>query len=254
MLMNDKTKISQVDVILHGSQALTEDQFKRALPRQIKKSVTSELITGINKLIAEPDMRENFRDNLLSYTGVMNDGRYKIGGYIAAVKYVSYKLLGSSNIEAYTKTFPDRFQRLVDEKATNKTISSYATAFNKTQLVTKIMEQTLVPTHILNADIHQKAINVQATLMVSANSEKVRCDAANSLLTHLKQPEVTKVELDVNIRQDKSIDDLRATTVQLASIQRNMIKNGQLTADAAAKSKLVILDSDELEESTVGNQ
>jgi len=241
-------------MLMNNHNNITEDQFKRALPRQVKKTVTPELIAGINKLITEPGMRENMRDNLLSYTGVMNDGRYKIGSYIAAVKYVSHKLLGASNIEAYSKTFPDRFQRLVDDNIPNKTIASYATAFNKTQLVTKIMEQTLVPTHILNADIHQKAINVQAKLMVTANSETVRCNAADSLLHHLKQPEVTKVEMDINIKQDKSIDDLRATTVELAKLQREMITDGKTTANEVIRSKLVIINDEELDSSVIENQ
>ena len=233
--------------------ALTEDQFVRALPRQLKKTVTPDLVAGINKLITEPGMRENFRENLLSYTNVMKDGRFKIGNYIAAVKYVSHKLLGSSNIEAYSKTFPDRFQRLVNEKAADNVISSYATAFNKTKLVTLIMEQTMVPVHILNADLHQKAVNVQATLMISASSEKVRCDAANSLLTHLKPPETTKIEMDVNVKQDSSIDELRATTQQLAQKQREMIQKGQMSVKEVAESKIV-LDADEVEGSVVSDQ
>lgn len=233
--------------------ALTEDQFVRALPRQLKKTVTPDLVAGINKLIAEPGMRENFRENLLSYTNVMKDGRFKIGNYIAAVKYVSHKLLGSSNIEAYSKTFPDRFQRLVNEKAADNVISSYATAFNKTKLVTLIMEQTMVPVHILNADLHQKAVNVQATLMISASSEKVRCDAANSLLTHLKPPETTKIEMDVNVKQDSSIDELRATTQQLAQKQREMIQKGQMSVKEVAESKIV-LDAAEVEGSVVSDQ
>ena len=233
--------------------ALTEDQFVRALPRQLKKTVTPDLVAGINKLITEPGMRENFRENLLSYTNVMKDGRFKIGNYIAAVKYVSHKLLGSSNIEAYSKTFPDRFQRLVNEKAADNVISSYATAFNKTKLVTLIMEQTMVPVHILNADLHQKAVNVQATLMISASSEKVRCDAANSLLTHLKPPETTKIEMDVNVKQDSSIDELRATTQQLAQKQREMIQKGQMSVKEVAESKIV-LDAAEVEGSVVSDQ
>lgn len=249
--MNNAKANAAVDALI-AKHALTEDQFKRALPRQVRKSVTPELISGINKLIKEPGMRENLRDNLLSYTGIMKDGRFKIGSYIAAVKYVSHKLLGATNIEAYTKTFPDRFQRLINEGVEEKTINSYSTAFNKTKLVTMVMEQSLVPTHILNADLHQKAINVQAALMVTANSEKVRCDAANSLLTHLKQPETSKIELDVTVTQDKSIDDLRASTVELAAMQRKMIEAGQLTVGDAAKSKLVMVDN--LEDSVVGDQ
>lgn len=236
-----------------SKQELTEEQFKRALPKQFRKSVTPELIEGINDLLADQDMRENLRENLLSYTSVMQDGKYKIGSYIAAVKYVSHKLLGATNIEAYSKTFPDRFQRLIDEGATNKTISSYATAYNKTQLVVKILEQTLVPTHVLNADLHQKAVNVLAELMISANSEKVRSDSASSLLTHLKPPETTKVEMDINVKQDKSIDDLRATTLELVNKQREMIQSGQMSVGDAARSKLVITDAS-LEESVIDDQ
>ncbi len=249
----DELAVAQVDVVLSGNQALTEEQFVRALPRQLKKTVTPELVSGINKLIADPDMRENFRENLLSYTNVMKDGRFKIGNYVAAVKYVSHKLLGSSNIEAYAKTFPDRFQRLVNEKAADNTISSYATAYNKTKLVTLIMEQTMVPVHILNADMHQKAVNVQAQLMVSASSEKVRCDAANSLLTHLKPPETTKVEMDISVKQDSSIDELRATTRELAQMQRKLIADKNMTVKQVAESKLV-LDPEALEASIIDDQ
>lgn len=247
------TKIAHVDAIIQNKTPLSKEQFIRALPSQMKKSVTPELIDGINKLLVEPGMRENLRDNLLSYTGVMKDGRFKIGNYIAAVKYVSHKLLGASNVEAYAKTFPDRFQRLVDENAQEKTIASYATAFNKTKLVTMIMEQSMVPVHILNADLHQKAVNVQASLMMTANSEKVRCDAANSLLQHLKPPETTKVEMDVNVKQDSSIDELRATSRMLAKQQRELIAGGKMSVKEVAESKLV-LDVDEVEESVVDDQ
>lgn len=222
------------------SEQLTKDQFVRVLPKHVKSRVTDELVDEINGLITDPKLRENYRENLLSYTSVLADGKYKIGDYINAVKYVSYKLLGSSNIEAYSKTFPDRFQRLVQEGADDKTISSYSTAYNKNKLVNLIFEQTLVPSHILNADLYQKALNVQAQLMISAASEKVRSDAANSLLTHLKMPETTKIELDVGIKVDKSIEDLRATTLELVKQQRLMLESGAMNAKEIAHSNLLI--------------
>lgn len=221
-------------------EPITIDQFKRALPKKSKTKLTPEMVDNINKLLNDQQLRESFRDNLLSYTGVMAEGKYKLQDYINAVRYVSYKLLGSVNIEAYAKTFPDRYQRLVNENADAKTMASYSTAYNKTQLVNKIMEQTLVPSHVLNADIYQKAINVQAGLMVSANSEKVRTDAANSLLNHLKMPEVTKIEMDIGIKQDKSIDELRATTLELVAVQKELIITKAMPAEKIAHSKLVI--------------
>jgi len=222
------------------SGVMTLDQFQRALPKSCKNNIDQGVIDGINKLMVSPALKETYRDNLLSYTSVMADGKYRIQGYLDAVRYVSFKLLGASNIEAYTKTFPDRYQRLLNDQVDARGISQFVSHYNKTQLVNKIMEQTLVPTHILNADMYQKALNVQAELMLDARSEKVRCDAANSLLTHLKRPETQKIELDVNIKDDKSIDDLRATTLELVKQQKAMIESNSMSVKQIAHSKLVI--------------
>lgn len=220
--------------------ALTLEQFQRALPDKVKKSVNQELVDSINKTIGDPDLHEAYRDNLLSYTKVMADGRFKIQNYIDAVKYVSHKLLGCSNIDAYMKTFPDKYNRFVQQGVTPKDIASYVTAYNKSKLVNLIFEQTLVPHYVLNQDLYQKALNVQAELMVSANSEKVRCDAANSLLTHLKMPETQKVELEIGMKEDSSIQALRETTLALARQQRLMLEAGAMNAQEVAHSRLVI--------------
>ena len=218
---------------------ITQDQLVKVVPANIRNRINQELIDTINNIEGNEIFKESFRDNLLGYTSVMKDGRFKIQSYIDAVQYVSHKLLGCSNIQAYTKTFPDRFQRFVDEGTTDKDIASYVSAYNKNQLVNKILEQTLVPTHVLNADIYQKAINTQAELMMTANSEKVRSDAANSLLTHLKPPETTKIELDVGIKNDSLIDDLRKTTMELAAQQKQLIEKGILNTKEIAESKII---------------
>lgn len=219
---------------------LTVEQFKQALPDKVKKSINQELIDQINTTLSDPEMFESYRDNLLSYTKVMADGRFKISNYVDAVKYVSHKLMGCSNIDAYTKTFPDKYQRFLAQGVAAKDIASYVTAYNKSKLVNLIFEQTLIPSYVLNQDLYQKALNVQAELMTTANSEKVRCDAANSLLTHLKMPETQKVELDLNIKEDSSIAALRATTLELARQQRLMVESGAMNAQEVAHGKLVI--------------
>ena len=221
---------------------LTIDQFKQALPDKVKKSINQELIDKINATLSNPDMYEAYRDNLLSYTKVMADGRFKVTDYVNAVKYVSHKLMGDSNIAAYTKTFPDKYQRFVQNGVDAKDIASYVTAYNKSKLVNLIFEQTLVPSYVLNQDLYQKALNVQAELMVTAKSEKVRSDAANSLLTHLKMPETQKVELDIGVKEDGSIAALRATTLELARQQRLMVEAGAMNAQQVAHSKLQVVD------------
>ena len=67
-----------------------------------------------------------------------------------------------------------------------KPFSAYVTAYNHNKLVNAILEQ-----HYFQAKpsvecyLYQKATNTQAEFMISAKSEKVRTDAANSLLNHL---------------------------------------------------------------------
>jgi hypothetical protein len=221
------------------SEPLTREQFQRVLPKDVRGRVTEELVDSINKLLAEPELRDTFRDNLLSFGSIMNDGRYKLQGYIDACRFVSYKLLGSTTMEAYVKTFPDRYQRLVNENTPDNVISAYAAAFNKTQLVNKIFEQTLVPTHVLNADVYQKAINVQAYLMVNANSEKVRTDAANSLLNALKKPEAAKVQLDISYKEDKTLEELRATTQALVEQQKRLLEEKVINAKDVAEAVII---------------
>lgn len=226
------------------SNALTIEQFQRALPKQIKMAVTQDIVDSINLTLTDPQLSQNYRENLLSYTSVMRDGKFKIQSYLDAVRYVSFKLLGDSNVLAFAKALPDRYQNFLNTNVSEKDISSYVAAYNKNKLVNLIFEQTLVPSHVLNADLYQKALNIQAQLMVNAVSEKVRTDAANSLLTHLRPPEIKKFELDIGIKQDSSIDELRATTLELVAQQRAMIIGNTMTAQQIAHSKLVITDGE----------
>lgn len=228
------------NVLPINKNALTVEQFKHALPDKVKKSVNQELIDQINKTLSEPEMYEAYRDNLMSYTKVMADGRFKVENYVDAVKYVSHKLMGCTNIDAYIKTFPDKYANFVNTGVSAKDIASYVTAYNKGKLVNLIFEQTLIPSYVLNQDLYQKALNVQAELMVSAHSEKVRSDAANSLLTHLKMPEITKVELDISVKEDSAIAQLRQTTLELSRAQRLAIQAGTMNAEQVGHSKLVV--------------
>lgn len=220
-------------------QHITKEQLTKALPKTLQSSVSDKLIDSLNKLMNDPELSHNFRDNLLGYTSVMREGKFKLTDYINAVRYVSYKLLGASNIEAYTKTFPDRYKRMINDNVPDRQIASFVAAYNRTKLVNLVYEQTLVPTHVLNADLHQKAINVLAELMLTARSEKVRADAANSLVTHLKPPETRKFELDIAYKEDKSISELREATIALAAQQREMIKAGMKNAQEIAHEKVI---------------
>ena len=216
---------------------LTKEQLQASMPKKFRHNVTDEMIDFINTTEGD-EFRDIYKENLVGFANVIENGRYKMLDYINAVKFVSYKLIGDSNTIAYAKTFPDRYQRLVDKNTPAKTISSFSTAYNKGDLVHKILERTLVPVHILNMDIHQEAINTQAELMRSAKSETVRQKAAECLIMQLKAPEAAKIEVDVNY-SNSSIDDLRETTRALAQQQLQMIKSGVVTAEHVAHSDII---------------
>lgn len=219
---------------------ITEEQFKQLLPKQYRGTITQEVMDSINTALSDPIAAEAFSENLLSYLSVLKDGRFKISDYISAVKYVSLKLLGHSNVRAYFKTFPERHQEFIDRGTSDKDISSYVAAYNKNKLVNLIMAQTLIPSYVLNQHLYQEALNVQADLMLNAKSEKVKCDAANSLLVHLKPPEATKIELDIGIKEDGIISSLKEKMLELAAIQSKHITLGISSADEIAKSNLII--------------
>jgi len=218
---------------------LTKDQMLRVLPKRLKGNYTDAILDSVNKCAQDQSFREFFRDNVLSYTSVMQSGRYKLTSYVSAVKYVSHKLLGDKDIEAYAKTFPDRYQRMKDEGNSQNVIASFASAFKKNKLVQGVFEQSIMPTHILNADLFQKAINTQAELMMNARSEKVRSDAASSLMTHLKPPETKKIELDIGLKQDQSLADLREATGELVRMQRKQMEDGNINALEIANSTII---------------
>jgi phosphopantetheine adenylyltransferase len=224
---------------------LTKEQLQASMPKKFRHNVTDDMIKFINATEGD-EFRDVYKDNLLGFADVLQMGKYKMADYLNAVKFVSYKLVGDSNTIAYAKTFPDRYQRLVDKNTPMKTISSFSTAYNKGDLVHRILERTLVPVHILNMDIHQEAINVQAELMRDAKSETVRQKAAECLITQLKAPETAKIEIDVNYSND-SIDELRETTRALAQQQLKMIKSGAVTAEHIAHSDIIARKKDSVE-------
>ena len=228
----------------HYETDLTEEQFKSALPKKFQGRVSPDLMKKVNQLVQEPSLREAYRDNLLSYTHVMQEGKWKIESYVDAVKFVSCKMLGMSDARAWAATFPDRQQHYTDLGSDPKHIASVVSAYRKGTLVNKILEQTLVPVHVMNMDIHQRAINKLADLMMNAKSEKVQSDSAAKLVDALKPPETQKIELDVGIKEDQAIKELRQSTLELVEQQKLMLKSGQMTPKEVAHSKLAVVSPD----------
>ena len=195
---------------------LTVADVAKALPPTLKGAATQAFVDQINNIVTDPEMAQYVRDNFISYTKVLQDGKFKTEDYLHAVTYVSFKLMGLSNQDAYFRTFPARHARQVAAGTTSKDIAAYVSGYNRGKLVNLILEQSLVPTWVLNQDIYQKAINTQADLMANAQSELVRTQAANSLLTHLAKPKEAGPLVNIDIRESSGMNELRDTLIKLA--------------------------------------
>ena len=215
---------------------ITKELVARALPGNLKSAATDQLADMINQISADPLIAEQIRENFLSYASVLKDGKFKVEDYLNAVAYCSYKLMGDSNQDAYFKTFPQRYANLVAAGRTPKEISAYVSAYAKGQLVNKIMEQTLVPSWVLNQHMYQAALNTQFKLMTNEDvSPKVRSDAADSLLTHLAKPKEAGPLINIDMSETSGMNELKDALARMAQQQQTLINAGVSTKEIAAQ-------------------
>lgn len=225
-LFPDNKPFTEEDIkSLQGAKSKT---LKECTLLKINEMMTGDLVS-----------LQNFRENFIGMSTVLHGTTFSLQQYADAVKFVTYKIAKLTNAQAYMRTFPNRYQRLLNEGCDEQKISAYVSAYNKSKLVTMLYEQSRIPIYIANADVMQEAINAQAILMRTAKSEKVRSDAANSLMTHLKVPEKSKIELDVAVKQDSSLLEMRESLRALAETQKSLIDKGLVTPETIASSKII---------------
>lgn len=218
----------------------TKQELQSALPDSVHKSINDQVVADINKVLTDPDFRDVFRDNMVSYNRVLKEGKFKLTDYMNAVMYVSYKVMGYSNMDAYSKVFPDKVNGWLMMNKSAKDISSHVAGYNNNKLVNLVYEQAVIPTHILNQDKFQAAINMQFEIMNDKNaSHKVRSDAANSLMTHLKQPETKQINLNVGMQETDFIRQLQDQVYGLAHEQQMAIQDKRTNAKLVAQSKIL---------------
>lgn len=209
------------------------EAVKKLVPKAQRTMITQDYLDRIEASVTDSDVAEQFKENFITYLNVLSKGKYKMDDYISAVKYISYKLLGYSNIKAYAATFPDRYQRLKDEG--QQQIEAFVSMYARGKLVNQIFEQTLVPTYVLNAPLHQEALNELAMMIKDPDvTGMAKVKACEAILQHTKQPEVVKGELTIGIEQSDTINDLREITENLADTYKEMLeKKGMRLKDVA---------------------
>lgn len=217
---------------------LSKEDFVTALPSNVTKGVNSAVVDYVNEVLADQDTRERFKENLFNYNKILSEGKYKVSDYISAVMYISFKSMNYTNIEAFERAFPDKMARYTREGKTMDQIHNFVSAYNRTKLVVALTAQAIIPTHILNQDLYQESINVNAKLMRNASREDVRQRAAEFLATHLAPPVDNKVKLDIGVSED-FLSELRNATDRLVDGQLAGIRSGRTTAAQIARTRII---------------
>ena len=221
------------------TKEITAIEFKEALPAHMKKNVNTHLLDKVNTLIASDTERETFRDNIIGLSHVLKEGKFKLDNYINAVRFISYTMMGKSNQESYSLTFPDKMRQWQQLNKSPKDISSAVAIYNKSKLVNLVREAAMIPVHVYNVDLFNEALSVQANLMRDQKvSPMVRQQAAACLIKELRPPETQKVELDIAVKEDSAIAALRDTTAKFVAEQKAMINGGIMNAKDVAERQL----------------
>ena len=215
---------------------LTHDQLKDVLQ---SSNVPAAAAKHINSILKDKESIEHFRNNLATYRNVLQDGKYKVSDYMNAVMYVGFKMMDMSNIDAYSRVFPDRIKRMYAEGKTLKDIHAYVHAFHKTKLVVNITSQARIPGHLLYMDIYQEAIMKNAELMRTSSRDDVKQRAAQFLAEHLAMPEDTNIKLDIGVDSGSYMKGMQDMITKLGEAQQKALDNGSMTLKDIAASKIV---------------
>jgi len=223
----------------------TLEELKEATPKKLRNNITPEFTDTLNNM-GNTEFMERYKENYYGYQSVLEGGRYKLIDYANAVKFVSYRVMDHGVTESYRMTFPDRYRKMVSEGTERKNIASVASGYNKTKLVTGIFERTLIAPHILNADVFQKAVNKLVEVIDDQDaSHRSIIDASNTLLTHLKPPEVSKVLIDVGSGTSDLMSELLETTAALAMRQKQILEDSIVSTKDIAEMAIIAPIDDE---------
>lgn len=218
----------------------TTDNLKLVLPKN--KSITQELVDEINNRINTEELQYNFK----CYSSILKDSSYSLDEYINAVTFVTYKMLNKTQKEAWSLTFPDRYDKLIKQENGDDKIRAYASMYEKTKLVIQILAQTYVPAYITNTHYHQESLNILMEIARNPrNNPMSRVNACKGILEFTKQPEVQKVQMEVGIKQTDEVKELMKVNADLAKTQLAQLESGNISIKEVAESKIIEGEIDE---------
>lgn len=202
---------------------------KAQVPEQFRSAITQELLDKLHSLESNPVLAEHIQETMVDYISVLRDNPTSMDNYLRLVTFLTGRMRGDDTLTCYAKAYPERYAQLVQAGTSESKIRSHAAMVEKGKMYVAMMQQVLVPSWILNYGAYQKAVNTQLDLMENSDSDLVRTQAANSLLTHLGRPKEA-ASVTINNNQVNAgagdLELLRNMMSDLSNKQRNSISTG----------------------------
>lgn len=206
----------------------TVEELQKLLPTK-KAVITEDVADIINKSMNEPEFQgESLLQTAVTYESVLRNARVGIKEYLNAIRFCAYLVSMDDNYtEAYKKTFWERdfVQERLDiptDDVRYKELTSAASRYRKSKLVTDILTLSAVPFDIMFAGMRYKAVGVLADLMVTAKYDRDKINAAKELLVATKNDNV-KIGLEVG-PSAQAVSMQQQLNVQLAELAMNQKK------------------------------
>lgn len=206
----------------------TAEELQKLLPTK-KALITDDVADIINRSMHEPEFQgESLLQSAITYENVLRGARVGIKEYLNAIRFCAYLVSMEDNYtEAYKRTFWDRdFVQerigLSTDDARYNELTSAASRYRRSKLVTDILTVSAVPFHLLFAGMRYQAVGVLADLMMTARYDRDKINAAKELLVATKNEDV-RVGLEIGPNQ-QAISMQQQLNTQLAELAMNQKK------------------------------
>ncbi len=227
-------------------QNITRQRIKNLLPKKTGVAITDEVMKLIHNMEEDTGLpQELLEEDFLGYIHLVATGNSNsLLELVNAIKFCNLKR-NYSNKEAWSITFPDKYQRLVTE---NMQVDNHVSMYNNSKIVVAVEKEMLIPIHLQYAPYFHAAVNKQFELMNGRGTSKdkegndmkvtpmVQHLAAKELANLTRQPEETKLDISINpgaaavSMQEEMNEQLR----QLVAGQRKRLEEGEDIIDVQA--------------------
>jgi len=229
--------------------SLTKEKIEQLLPKGTNHKVTDEVLSLINNIEKDTELIQEYaEESILNNLPILREVRVSLKDYVDAVKYVQLKQ-NMENHKAWELTFPDKYNRLVQEGRWN---SSHVSYYNSRPIVVKLEAQKLLDYKALYAPVFYQQIQVQARLAAGTDangnptSGTVQQLASKTLLELLKPEEANKLDITIGQSEEvkSSMDKIHDTLQEIAISQQKALQSGMKIEDI---QKLRLVKSNEID-------